>query len=272
MNMNEVFEGSNSSNLRKGALAVLVLLSLFLLAKTVSEVSGMRFIGAGTPAMNTITVEGDGEAVAIPDIAEFSFSVVEKAGTVAAAQDSATKKMNAAIEYLKSQAIDEKDIKTISYNVGPQYEWQSTGCVNGSCPGGRSVLTGYEVRQTVLVKVRDTAKAGDLLSGIGSTGATELSGLTFSVDNDDELKDSAREEAIDKAQEKADTLADQLGVRLVRIVNFSENGGGGYPTPMYAREAYGMGGDTMNQVKIAPAVPSGENKITSHVTITYEIR
>lgn len=269
--MNEVFEGGAGSYLKKGVLAVLILLSLFLLAKTVSEVSGMRFIGAGTPAMNTITVEGDGEAVAIPDIAEFSFSVVEKASTVAAAQDSATKKMNAAIDYLKKQSIDEKDIKTISYNVGPQYEWQTSVCVNGSC-GGRSVLTGYEVRQTVLVKVRDTAKAGGLLSGIGSTGATELSGLTFSVDNDDELKDSAREEAINKAQKQADTLANQLGVRLVRIVNFSENGGGGYPVPMYSRDAVGMGGAVMNETKVAPSVPSGENKITSHVTITYEIR
>lgn len=265
--MNEVFEGSGGTNLKRGALAVLVLLSLFLLAKTVTELKAMPFVGAGTPAMNTITVEGDGEAVAIPDIAQFSFSVVEKASIVAVAQDASAKKMNAAIDYLKKQSIDEKDIKTVSYNVGPQYEWQAGVCTSGGCPG-RSVLTGYEVRQTVQVKVRDTKRAGDLLSGIGSTGATELSGLTFSVDNDDALKNAARSEAIVKAKAQADTLASQLGVRLVRIVNFNEQGMG-TPYPV----SYGMSaGVAMDKASVAPQVPTGENKITSHVTIVYEIR
>jgi uncharacterized protein YggE len=270
--MNEVFEGSTGLYLKRAGAAALVLLALFLALKSVSELRGMRYIGAGVPAVNTITVEGDGETVAIPDIGEFTFSVVEKASTVAAAQDSAAKKLNAAIAYLKGQGVDEKDVKTVNYSVGPVYEWQQTACAMGTpCPGGKSVLTGYEVRQSVSVKVRDTKRAGELLTGVGSTGATELSGLTFTVDNDDELQASAREEAIGKAKEKAEVLASQLGVKLVRIVNFNENGGG-YPTPMYSRDGYGMGGVMATESKVAPSIPTGENKITSHVTITYEIR
>ncbi len=270
--MNEVFEGGQGTNLKRGVLAVLVLLSLFLLAKTFSEFRAFHYIGAGVPAMNTITVEGDGEAVAIPDIGEFSFSVVEKASTVAAAQESAAKKLNAAMGYLKGQGIADKDIKTVNYSVGPQYEWQQIACASGvPCGGGKSVLTGYEVRQTISVKVRDTKVAGDLLTGIGSTGATELSGLNFTVDNDDKLKADARKEAIDKAKDQADELAKQLGVSLVRIVSFSENGGGGYPVPMYERDSMGMG-VMANESKTAPQVPTGENKVSSHVTITYEIR
>lgn len=272
--MNEtIIEGTGKVHIRRGIVAVLVLLSLFLLAKTASEVMGMRFIGSGMQATNVITVEGEGEAVAVPNIGEFTFSVVEKASTVAAAQDSATKKMNAAIDYLKSQSIDEKDIKTTGYNVNPVYEWQQVVCITTPCPGGKSVLTGYEVRQSVAVKVRDTKKAGDLLTGVGAKGASELSGLSFTVENEDELKKQAREEAISKAKSQADALASQLGVRLVRIVNFNESG---MPTPMpyYARDAaYGMGGVAMEAKVANPAsLPTGENKIISHVIITYEIR
>ena len=266
--MNELFENPKGRSLIRGAVLVLVLLAVFLGLKSVSEVRGMRYIGAGTPATNTIVVEGDGEAVAIPDIGEFSFSVVEKASSVSSAQDSAAKKMNAAIEYLKGKSIDEKDIKTVAYNVGPQYEWQTT-CASGVyCPGGKSVLTGYQVSQTISVKVRDTKKAGDILSGIGSTGVTEISNLTFSVDNSDAVKNEARAEAITKAKVKADALAKELGVSLVRVVSFSEQGSGAYPTPMYAS---GMAMDAKTQ-SVAPVIPTGENKTTSHVTITYEIR
>jgi uncharacterized protein len=270
--MNEtVIEGPGKTNIRRGIVAVLVLLSLFLLAKTVSELMGMRFIGSGLQATNVITVEGEGEAFAVPDVGEFTFSIVEKASTVAAAQESAAKKMNATLDYLKSQAIDEKDIKTVGYNVNPAYEWQETRCAIGvPCPGGKQVLTGYEVRQTISVKVRDTKKAGDLLSGVGSKGATELSGLSFTVEDEDKLKADARDQAIGKAKAHADALASQLGVRLVRIVNFNESG---MPSPMpyYARESLGMGAADAKVANQA-SVPTGENKIVSHVVITYEIR
>ena len=270
----QVFEGDGATHMKRAALIVLVLLGLFLAAKTIAEIAQFRYIGTGIPAMNTISVEGDGEAVAIPDTAQFSFSVVEKQSTVAKAQEEATKKMDALVQYLKGEGIDEKDYKTVSYSVYPQYEWQNIACSPGAyCAPGKQTLTGYEVRQTIEVKVKDTDKAGALLSGVGEKGATELSGLTFTVEDEDALKEEARSEAIEKAQEQADMLSDKLGVKLVRIVNFSESTGGGYPpTPYYS---YGRGGDgaMAQEVKAANVpIPEGENKISSHVMVTYEIR
>jgi len=61
-----------------------------------------------------------------------------------------------------------------------------------------------------------------------------------------------------------------LGVRLVRIVNFSENGN--YPI-MYAKGM--MATESVASAPTptpTPTLPTGENKITSNVTITYEIR
>lgn len=255
---------------RVASLAVLSLLALYLLVLTVSELKSMRYIGSGVSATNTITVSGQADVSAVPDTATFSVTVQENAKEVKPAQDAAAKKSNDIVAYLKQQGIEAKDIKTADYSVYPQYEYSQGVCpTSGYCPPGKQTLTGYQVSQTITVKVRDTAKAGDLLSGVGSRGVSQVSGLSFTIDDEDALKAEARDKAIAKAKEKAEELARALGVSVVRVVGFSEEGN----YPVYA---YGRGGATMDvmSAKAAPApeIPTGENKIVSNVTITYEIR
>ncbi len=272
--MNPLFEGTQGSRLRVAIFATVVILAVFLGIRSVAAMMELRYVGAGVMPANTITISGEGEMFAVPDIAEFTFSVTSLKPTVAAAQEDATTKMNAVSAYLKDAGIAEKDIRTTGYNIYPQYDYETVTCAVGTyCPGGRQVLRGYEVRQTTTVKVRDTAKAGDLLAGVGTKGATEVSSLTFTFDDPNMVQDEARNKAIADAKEKADVLAKQLGVHLVRVVSFNESTGG-YPVPMYARDvAYGMGGaeNAVTQSK-APDISTGENKITSYVTVTYEIR
>ena len=228
---------------------------------------GLRYIGAGVQPTNVISVSGYGEAFGAADIATFSFSVVSEKSTVAAAQTDATNKINAITKYIKDAGVAEKDIQTTDYSVYPQYEYNQIVCVSYPCPSGRQVLKGYQVRQTTTIKVRDLAKAGELLTGVGGKGATEMSGLNFTFDDPNKLQNDARGKAISDAKTKADQLAKQLGVSLVRVVSFNENGGG-YPGPMYTK-AVGMGGDA---VQSAPEISVGQNKVSSSVSITYEIR
>ena len=257
------------TTVRRAVLAIAVALVAFLGIKAVGEFFELRYIGAGVMPANTISVSGYGEAVAVPDIAIFTYSVVSEKSTVAAAQDEATTKANAIADYLKSAGVQERDVQTTGYSVYPQYDYRQVQCITYPCPG-QQMLRGYEVRQTATVKVRDTAKAGDLLTGVGGRGATEVSGLTFTFDDPDAVEAEAREKAIADAKERAEVLARQLGVRLVRVVSFSESG---YPQPLYyAREtALGMGGDTVS-LPAAPEISVGENKVTSNVSISYEIR
>jgi uncharacterized protein YggE len=217
-----------------------------------------------------ITVSGKGEVVAIPDVATFSYSVTEKGKTVKEAQDKATAKSNAVLEFLKKSNISEKDIKTLSYSVNPQYDYmkdQSSGCIGMGCPG-KQVLSGYEVSQTIQVRIKDTAQAGTVLTGIGSLNVQNVSGLDLTVDDEDTVIANARTKAIDDAKAKAQVLAKQLGVKLVRITSFTEQG---QPVPMYYAKAT-LDSGVANQAAIAPQIPTGENKVTSNVTITYEIR
>ena len=259
----------NDTTMRRIVLAVAIALAAFLGLKAVGELMNLRYIGAGISPTNVISVSGYGEAVAVPDIATFTYSVVSERPTVAAAQDDATTKANAITAYLREAGVAERDIQTSGYSIYPQYDYTQVVCITYPCPG-QQVLRGYEVRQTTSVKIRDTAKAGELLAGVGGRGATEVSGLNFTFDNPDAVEAEARDKAIADAKQKAETLARSLGVKIVRVVSFNESGGG-YPSPLYySRDAaLGLGG--AEAVK-APEISVGENKVTSNVSVTYEIR
>jgi uncharacterized protein YggE len=258
----------DNTNVRKVAVVLGVVLTIFVGLKAISEIKAMSYIGKNVPMINQISVTGKGEVIATPDIASFSFGVSEEAPVVADAQKKATDKMNAILDYVKKAGIEDKDVKTSSYNIYPRYDYVSGA--NGY--GGKQVLAAYVVSQNVEVKVRKIEDAGKLLSGVGEFGATNVSGLSFIQDDQDKLVREARDKAIEDARNQAKSLAKSLGVRLGSIVSYYENPG--YPGPMYyGREsAVGMGGDAMVKNQSAPSVPGGENKITSNVTITYEIK
>lgn len=220
---------------------------------------------------NTITVDGYAEVFASPDVAVFSFSVREEADTLDVAQNASAEKINKIFEYLKEAKIDtEKDVKTSNYNANPVYEWVQL-CRTFDCPPGENVLKGYEVSQTITVKVRDLDTAGTVLSGVGSRGATDISGLVFEIDDPSKLKTDAREMAVKDAKEKAKTLAKELGVDLKGVISFYENGSGGYPMP-YAERSFDMMEANATKGSVAPVLPSGENEVTSSVSITYKIK
>lgn len=256
----------------KVAAAALGMLALFLLIQSVKALKEFRYVGSGVTASNTISVSGMGEVFAVPDKATFSVTVREEGKEVADAQDKSTKKINDIVSYLKSAGVEEKDIKTISYNVNPKYEYSQGVCTQYSCPPSKQTLVGFEVYQSLEVKVQDPKKAGELLSGVGEKGASEVSGLSFTIEDEDALKADAREQAITEAREKADQLARQLGVTVVRVVGFYEDAGG------YQPYAYAKGGVAMDAMSSraesapAPELPAGENKIISNVNVTYEIR
>ena len=254
----------------KGSIVlVLLLLATFLAVKTVGEIKAYRFIGGGVPISNTITVSGEGEVFAVPDVASFSFSVIEEKPTVEEAQREATQKINVVLELVRQAGVEDRDIKTTAYNVYPRYEFKREICIFGiPCPPGRQELTGYEVNQTISIKVRDTDKAGKILTDVGVAGVSNISGLNFTIDDEEALKQEARKAAIDNAKEKAEQLAQDLGVRLVRIVSFGESGS----QPRFLRTFDTAVAEFGGAPGAVPEIPVGENKIISNISITYEIR
>ncbi|MGB5696976.1 MAG: SIMPL domain-containing protein [Polyangiales bacterium] len=256
------------------ALALCALVGAVLLGVMVlSKIKAYRYIGLAAPMQTTISVSGEGETYAAPDIAEISFSVVAQAKTVADAQEKVRATTEAITQFLSDSSIAQKDVKTLSYNFYPKYEWHQTrtnDCGNYPCPPeGKQVLVGYEASQTIAIKVRKMDDAGKILAGLGERGATNLSGVSFLVDEDDAARAEARKLAIADAKGKADVLARQLGVELVRIVSFNE--GGDFPAAQYGRAEMAMATGEAPRAKDA-IVPAGENRYVSNVTIVYEIK
>ena len=260
---------TEKSRIFKSVLTLLIIVSAFFAVKIISEIKNYRFIGGGIAASNTIVFDGHGGVSAIPDLATISFTIRESASNVKDAQAKATTKETVALAFLEKTGVAKKDVKTESYNSYPKYN-QVSPCYPGigiPCNTDSPTIVGYEVSEYVSVKVRDLTKAGDIVKGIGAVGISEISGPNFSIENEDSLKEQARKMAIDEAKNKARSLAGDLGVRLVRIVNFSENGN----YPRYSKE-FLLADSVSSGATPAPALPTGENKITSNVTITYEIR
>ncbi len=260
------FTEAQAQRITRSVLVLLFVASLFLAMKLINESKTYRFIGKAPSEQSSITVSGEGEAFAIPDIATFTFSVSATNKEVQTAQEEVTKKIDAALKFLRDNGIAEKDIKTASYDIYPRYEYGQILCIRTPCPPQKQELVGYEVSQSILIKVRKTDTAGTLLGGLGTVGVTNVSGLTFSLDDEDAKQREARSLAIKKAQEKAAVLAKDLGVHLGSIRNFSESGNMPYYGKMETFASADGGG------RMAPEVPAGETKITSQVTITYEIQ
>lgn len=167
--------------------------------------------------------------------------------------------MNSAVDFVKSQEIDAKDIKTVQYNLNPRYEYDEKT--------RRSYISGYELTQTILVKIRDMGKTGKILAGLPDLGINQIGSISFEIDEPEKYLSEARNQAFDKVKIKAEEMAKKTGVRLGKAINFSEYRDG-TPTPYY--ETLGKGG--MGQATIAPSIQPGTQEITVQVSVTYEIR
>lgn len=249
------------------ALVLLLVLSAVSFGiGTLNQIKEGRYIGKDAVTRNTITVSGEGEVFAKPDLAAVNFTVLEGAKTVEVAMEAGTTAMNEIIEKMESLEIEEKDLKTTSFSINPRYEWRSEKIL--SFPSeGRRVLVEYEVRQILEVKIRDMDKIGEVIKAGTDFGANQVGGVNFTVENEDKFKEEARKLAINEAKQKARKLASQLGVNLVEIVNFHENGTSPryYSKERMQTDAMGKGSGT------TPNVETGENLIKVNVNITYEI-
>jgi uncharacterized protein YggE len=266
-------------NIHKKALSYAGALFLVILSILAIMVTIFVFKGQRSYDQNTISVTGTAELSGAPDVATFSFSVSEVADTPEEAQEVISEKVSTILDGLEDLDIDEDDIKTNSYTINPKYEWVKVDRAQEISPDGiayypgdnKQVLVGYDVRQSMSVKLYDLEQAAEALTLFAAQGVENLYGPNFEIDDPEGLQEQARLEAIADAKEKAKRLAKDLDVRLGKIVSFDEHGGKYYPQPFYARaEMASM--DIAEEAAFAPEIPAGENEISSTVTITYKIK
>jgi len=221
---------------------------------------GGKFVETRYSEPTLITVSGEGEVMAVPDIAELRFGVqTGPQRTAKAAMTMLEENMNKVLASVRSMEIEEKDIRTEQLMLNPSYDWSD----------GKQTLRGYEATQSLVVKVRDMDEVGTVLSGAANAGANQVGGVQFTIDDPDALREQARKEAIEKAQSKAAKLASELGMTLGKIKGFNEGGDYGTPPMPYAARGMGGGGG-MDMAAID--VPQGEQEVRVTVSLTYELK
>jgi uncharacterized protein YggE len=221
--------------------------------------SPLAFAQIATPTLaadaTLLQVSAHGETSRAPDLAQISAGVVTQNLDANAAMRANSQRMNAVIAALKQAGVAERDVQTSSINLEPQYKY---------VPNQRPTITGYQVSNTVNVRLRDLTKIGDVLDALVKQGANQINGPTFTIDKPDAAMDAARTDAVKHAQARAELYAAATGLKVRRIVSISESSEAPPPPrPMLMAMAKAADEST--------PVASGENTIGVDLNVVYEL-
>ncbi len=210
------------------------------------------------PAPRTISVTGEGEAVAAPDMAIVRIGVQSDGETAADALRANSAAMTATIDKLKSMDIEARDIQTSGLNVNPRYNYER----NRSEPE----VIGFRASNSVRVRLRDLDKAGAVIDEAVSSGANSLGGISFTFAEPKPLHDEARRNAVADAKSRAALLADAAGVRLGPVLTIHD---GYIAAPRYDNIV--VTAARMESADFAAPIEAGESSIKAQVTLIYQI-
>lgn len=250
-------EMKDKSMLSGAWTAVAIVLVVFLGAQAWKTVLEGAEVGREPAGRDTITMTGEGKISAQPTLAEVNLGLLSEGRDVPATQSDNAKKVNAIVAALKGLGIAEADMQTSGYSISPRYEYVD----------GRQNIIGYTVSQNLAVKVRNLTQVGAVVSKAGELGSNQLNGVTFTIDEPAAVQQAARKEAIADAEKKALELAQALGVKLVRVVGFSESTPGSPTPPMFYDRLEAQAANV-----VAPEIQPGELDVKANVSVTYEIR
>ncbi len=212
-----------------------------------------------------IWVSGEGKVAATPDIAVISLGIEAQAETVAAAQEQAATAMDAVLEALEDQGVQDKDIQTQYFNIYNVTRWVETPDYKG-----KEEVIGYRVTNMVTVKVRDIEKAGEVIDAVVAAGGdlTRVNNVSFDIEDKTPYYEQARTIAMEYAKKKANQLAEDSGVTLGKITYITENT---YtPGPIYRNIAMDEAAGSYAP-SVSTAISAGELELSTTIQLVYAI-
>ncbi|MBI2482373.1 MAG: SIMPL domain-containing protein [Candidatus Vogelbacteria bacterium] len=255
-------------NIRKGVL-VIILLVLIAIGYSVVRYAETYSQSIQPGSFRSFSATGEGKVISVPDVAEFSYSVINQGGKdLAALQEQNSVKTQKINDFLKSKSVADKDIKTENYSVEPRYQYYGCPRDGGACPPAD--IVGYTITQSVSIKVRDFKQVSEILAGVVVAGANNVSQLSFKIDDPSKVRNEARALAIIKAREQANSIAKAGGFRLGQLLSIEE-AYNNQPMPYYGLE---MGGDMIkaSMAPVTPAIEPGSQEVVVNIVLRYEIK
>jgi uncharacterized protein YggE len=235
----------------------LVLLTVMLVLQLMMVVAAPATPGRVTEPTG-ITVMAQGKATGKPDLAMITIGVETRDAEAQAAAEENDDLMADVMAAILELGVAEEDIQTVDYSVRAEIDWQDD----------KQRVIGYVVNNSVVLKLRELDKAGDVLDAATEAGANNIYGIQFTFDDPTALREEARAEAMAQARDKAEALAQLAGVGLgkPRYINESfMEAPPYYLEPIYATAERAMGGG------VTPVQP-GQLEVAVQVQVTFDIR
>jgi uncharacterized protein YggE len=222
----------------------------------------MNCVADDSEPLPRIQVTGEGSIDLAPDMALLMLTVTREAKTARAALDANSAAMQDVLAAMQAEGVDARDLQTSGFSIQPKYVYPPAK------PSGERVppqITGYTVRNSLGVRVRDITAVGRILDTSVTLGVNEGGNITFTNDDPSAAISEARIKAVEDAADKAKTLAKAAGVKTGKILEISEQSYRPRPMPMASSE--------MRMARSADVVPiaSGENTYKVTVNIAYAI-
>ena len=210
---------------------------------------------------NSVYVGADGKFEATPDTARIQLSVSVQEDTSEAAFQRASKNVEQVKQVLRANGIDLKAATIGFLSVQPVYE-----------PRPKLHVNGYRVTTDVTLKLKDFSKVGPITQQLAEANVSESQTLNYTLENIDDAKNKAVEDAYRRARNSADTLARAAGRTVADLsyasVDTFENVR--VPMPHMARAMSAMAG-------AAPPAPTEEFTpqtvtVTAHVNALFGLK
>lgn len=202
-----------------------------------------------------LSLSATGEVNVSPDMATVQSGVVTEARSASEALNANSQAMNGVFSALSRAGIDRQDIQTSNLQINPVWSNYSSGAERR--------ITGYRATNTVTARVDDLEGLGTTIDALVSSGANQIQGVTFGIDDDSAARRQARLNAVAALRETADLYAGALGVELGGLLEFSESGGfRPQPVSSFAR---------MESMDSATPVAAGQLTISVTINGVYAI-
>ncbi len=231
-------------------LSVLWLQRVFL---AVTVITG-TMVGAQADEARSITVQGTGVVMAVPDLARVQVGVTTQGETAVAAMGANSERVAAVLAALPDQGVAAEDVQTASISLFPVYEQRRE-------PSGQPPrVVAYRASNNLTVVVQDLQRVGEVLDVLVGLGVTDIGVLEFQSSAVERLRDEALVLAMGRARDKALLLSEAARVELGDLQSVTEQIGGA--RPVLAARAFAE-----SAVPIAP----GQQRIEATVVATFSL-
>ena len=194
------------------ALILILLVAGYMVNQPViREISAAETVSPCTEEPRTISVTGDADVRVAPDEVVITLGIVTFDKELETAKNENDERVSNVLALVDEFDIKPRHIQTDHISINPDYATYSSG-----------IITGYYVRKTIVITLRDIDKFEDLITSALEEGVNRIHGIQFRTTELRKYKDEARSLAIEAAKEKAIALAGDLGQEVNEPLSISE--------------------------------------------------